>query len=406
MKGGTFMEHSVLSFLLDYLSDLQVQYILTERNDFSISFLDLGLRDNILKISDATPLSLMKELEDNTLYHITDCYNCNYSFFQFSGEQKYLFIGPYLLEEVTEPDIYRLMETLEIPLELFSQLQEYYHALPHVAEKHIFHTLLLRLYGTVCEIKEPRAIHIDLNDLEAEKNCMHQHRYQIANDPILNMQLLEKRYSIEDTLLDAVSHGNISKALSALDSISSLHIAPRSADPLRNTKNLMITFNTLLRRTAYASGVHPFYIDSISSNYARLIEQSHNMDELTAISPFMARSYCDLVEKRSMNSYSEPIRHILVTVDASLTTDLSLRRFANELFLNTSYLSALFKKEMGITLTDYVNKNRIAHAKKLLRSTTLSIQAIAAQSGISDIHYFTRLFRRETDMSPREWRNQ
>ncbi len=57
-----------------------------------------------------------------------------------------------------------------------------------------------------------------------------------------------------------------------------------------------------------------------------------------------------------------------------------------------------------MTLTDYVNKNRIAYARKLLKSTTLSIQDVAASSGIPDIHYFTRLFRRETGISPRAYR--
>ena len=65
-----------------------------------------------------------------------------------------------------------------------------------------------------------------------------------------------------------------------------------------------------------------------------------------------------------MSSYSDPIRQILVTIDASLTGDLSLKRFANELFLNTSYLSTLFKKEVGMTLTDYVNANRIRIRQK------------------------------------------
>lgn len=400
------MEHSVLSFLLDYLSDLQIQHILTERNDFSMSFLDLGLRDSILKLPGTVRTPVIKELEDGTLYHIIDYYHCNYSFFQFPDQQKFLFIGPYLLEEITKADICHLMDTLQIPSELFPELQEYYNALPYIAEKHFFHPLLLRLYGTVCEIADPRTLYIDLKDLETQTEFMRQHEYQVSDDPVLSMHFLEKRYSIEDMILDAVSHGNVTKALSAFDSLNSIRIPPRSADALRNIKNLTITFNTLLRRTAYTSGVHPFYIDAVSSNYARLIEQAHNMDEVSAISSFMIRSYCDLVEKRSMTSYSEPIRHILVTIDASLAADLSLKRFAGELFLNTSYLSALFKKEIGMTLTDYVNKSRIAYAKKLLRSTTLSIQDIATRAGISDIHYFTRLFRRETNMSPREWRNQ
>lgn len=76
------------------------------------------------------------------------------------------------------------------------------------------------------------------------------------------------------------------------------------------------------------------------------------------------------------------------------------------MFLSTSYLSTLFKKEVGQTLTDYVNKSRISASQKLLRSTTRPIQDIAVQCGIPDIHYFTRLFRRETGMTSKGYRNR
>ena len=167
---------------------------------------------------------------------------------------------------------------------------------------------------------------------------------------------------------------------------------------------MILSLNTLLRRTAYTAGVHPFYIDAISTNYARFIENAITIQNLDDVIPYLIRSYCELVTKRSTSNYSEPIRQILVTIDASPDSDLSLKRFANELFLNTSYLSSLFKKETGITLTDYVNQHRIDYAKRLLKSTALSIQTIASTVGISDIHYFTRLFRRIAGCSPREFR--
>lgn len=129
-----------------------------------------------------------------------------------------------------------------------------------------------------------------------------------------------------------------------------------------------------------------------------MIESIQSVEEINDLISYMVQSYCQLVEQRSMSSYSDPIRQILVTIDASLTGDLSLKRFASELFLNTSYLSTLFKKEVGMTLTDYVNANRIEYAKKLLRSTLLPVQDVAAACGIPDVHYFTRLFRRITGM--------
>lgn len=400
------MEHPILSFLLDYFSDIHIKCVLTEDTKITLSSLDLGLRDSILKLDVSAPSKAPFPSEPHTIYHIKDYYECNYSFFEFPDEKKFLFIGPYLIKDFKDTEIYGLMDSLHIPTELFPQLQDYYYALPLLAERTSFSALLQRLYGTIFSVSSPSTRYLDLKDLENQDTFLKKHQFFVPEDPVLSMHLLEDRYRIEDELLDAISHGNVSKALSLTGTMSLVRFIPRADNALRNGKNLMITFNTLLRRTAYEAGVHPFYIDAVSGNYARMIENCTSTDDINDITPYMIRSYCNLVEKRSMSSYSEPIRQILVTVDASLTADLSLKRFANDLFLNTSYLSSLFKKEVGMTLTDYVNKNRIEYAKKLLKSTQRSIQDIAASSGIPYIHYFTRLFRRETGMSPREWRNQ
>lgn len=400
------MEHPVLSFLLKYLTDTHINYLLTDGADIDLSSLDLGLRNSILKVMDTTPSDTISALHPHSIYHIIDYYECSYSFFQFPDKSQLLFIGPYLSRELTESDIRRLMNSLQIPEDLFLQLSDYYSGLPCLPEKNFFFSLLRHLYAFIFETSHPFSRFVDLRMLESQDAFLEKHEYQVPKDPILSMHMLEERYHIEDKLLDAVSRGNTAKALSVYETMGSIRFAARTTDELRNRKNFMLTFNSLLRRTAYEAGVHPFYIDAVSSNYASLLEQSSSIREITDITPYMIQSYCRLVEDRSMVSYSEPIRQILVTIDASLTGDLSLKRFANELFLNTSYLSNLFKKEVGVTLTDYVNKNRIEYAKKLLKSTTLSIQDIAVRSGISDIHYFTRLFRRETGMSPRDFRNQ
>lgn len=399
------MNQAILDFLCNYLSSINIPYYLTDDSHTSMADFDSGLRNTILKNINVKTSSSLENFDPHSLYHFTDYYHCNYSFFQIT-EELLLFIGPYLLKEICETDIKQLMAASEIPDTLFPQLLDYYNQLTLIQDKTIFLNLLRQVFGTICGNASPDVITFDLQTLENREAYLKNHQFVIPEDPILSMNILEKRYQGEDTLLDAVTQGNTAAALSIIDAMGNVRFSNVSGNKLRDYQNRMISFNTLLRRTAYTAGVHPFYIDVISCNYARLIENVTTEEEMNDIMPYMVRSYCDLIKKRSMALYSEPVRQILVTIDASIAGDLSLKRFANELFLNTSYLSSLFKKETGMTLTDYVNENRINTAKRLLKSTTLSIQAIAASVGIPDIHYFTRLFRRETGLSPREYRKK
>ena len=396
------MNQEIFDFACDCLSNMNIPFHVTDESS-KLPDLDLGLRKSILKNEVPSTVSSLEDFNTQALYHFSDFYNCNYSFFMLP-DHRFLFVGPYLFKDMSEADIRQLMLAANIPESLFSQLQDYYYGLPLVSDRTTFYSLLRQTYRKVCEVTTIVENTFDLRTLESREEYLKKHEFVVPDDPILSMTMLEKRYHGEDDFLEAVAQGNTSKALSIINQMGSTRISSRSNDEFRDRKNLTLALNTLLRRTAYNAGVHPYYIDVISANYARLIENAASFQELDDVIPYLVRSYCDLVEKRSTALYSEPVRQILVTIDASIDSDLSLKRFANELFLNTSYLSSLFKKETGMTLTDYVNHHRISYAKRLLKSTTLSIQAVAATVGISDIHYFTRLFRRETGLSPREFR--
>lgn len=107
----------------------------------------------------------------------------------------------------------------------------------------------------------------------------------------------------------------------------------------------------------------------------------------------------------SFLKYSVHIQEAISIIDSDLTADLSLKAVSSLLGINESYFSTLFRKETGKTFTDYVNAKRIEHAKKLLFSTSLQIQTIAQLCGILDVNYFTKLFRKYTDMAPSSFRN-
>ena len=89
-----------------------------------------------------------------------------------------------------------------------------------------------------------------------------------------------------------------------------------------------------------------------------------------------------------------------------LAGDLSLSAHAKALNVSPGYLSTLFKKETGVTLTEFVTRRRMEHAAALLRETKLPVSLIAQRCGIGDDNYFIRLFHRYTGFTPKQFRKE
>lgn len=83
--------------------------------------------------------------------------------------------------------------------------------------------------------------------------------------------------------------------------------------------------------------------------------------------------------------------------------DLSLKSVAEDLGYTMSYISRLFKKEMGINVIDYINHTRIEYAKLMLKNSKNRIGIVAKASGYSNAGYFTKVFKRVVQLSPAEY---
>lgn len=85
---------------------------------------------------------------------------------------------------------------------------------------------------------------------------------------------------------------------------------------------------------------------------------------------------------------------------------LSLTLIANHLNLSVSYLSNLFKKETGIKLSEYITSVRISEAREKFKDNRLSVNEIATLVGFNDIHYFYKKFKKETGLTPAQFRKK
>lgn len=396
-------------FVMRYLKKLCINTSLINIYENEAPKFDLGLREIIFKTDNYHIFFeyLTSAGKTNTIYQISDNYLCKYFALRLPNKPgTYLFIGPYSDQEITHESILNLADYYNFSPQVFSQLKYYYEQIPFIKEDENLLTLIITLGEYLWD---------DISNFSLEKIDPHSFEWAhpISSDKketkdgaYITMKSMEERYARENALMQAVSKGLIHEVEQYMPSSNHLVMEKRLNDPVRNVKNYSIILNTLLRKSAEQGKVHPIHLDALSSQFAKEIENITTPKKGIELQNNMVEKYCLLVKKHSINHYSLPIQKVITYIDTDLTADLSLSAQANLLNLSPNYLSFLFKKETGMTLTNYVNEKRIEYAVYLLSSTDMQIQNIAQHCGIPDVNYFTKIFKKVMNKTPSKFKEE
>lgn len=347
------------------------------------------------------------ELKDNTIYRVIDSFYCRYLFLKLPQSESAVFlVGPYTLQNITHDDLIQISEKINLPSDKIKSLEYQLSSVPFISDE----SYIFSIINTFCELLwggKDNFNFKDISDKVLSLSTFYPSNESLkTNDLEEDMKFLEERYKYENEIIDAIINGHIHKAELILSSFSSLSFEKRNSDQLRNLKNYCIITNTLFRKAAEKGGVHPFYINLVSSDIAEKIEQISSQNEVPKFILKTFKTYCKLVKDNSNTHYSPLIEKVIIIIESDLTTDLTLSKLAKKCNVSSGYLSAVFKKETNQTLTNFVNHRRIAEAKKLLNSTNLQIQTIAQHCGILDVPYFSKLFKKYVGVSPKQYKEK
>lgn len=217
---------------------------------------------------------------------------------------------------------------------------------------------------------------------------------------------VEKRYELIDRMLRGIRDGNEYQAIQALRERNMMKLPERLDDELTEWKYDLIQIKALVIQELRRAGVPDLLLDDTHIEFTRRIYRAADVEECRKLSEEMAARFCSLNHLRSVSSHSQLVQKIILTVDMDLSQTLTLQYFSENLSVNRSYLSNLFRKEMGMTITDYVTDRRIRAAADLLLTTQNPIKTVAKQVGITDVHYFSRIFKRKIGMPPSRYRTE
>lgn len=111
-------------------------------------------------------------------------------------------------------------------------------------------------------------------------------------------------------------------------------------------------------------------------------------------------------EPETGGRFSGVIRLATAYIDEHLLEDLTLARTAEQIHISVSHLSRLFLKETGQHFNEYVTAKKMLLARRLLRESNDKIYEVAEKLGYANPHYFSKLFKDDTGLTPLEFRNQ
>ncbi len=311
-----------------------------------------------------------------------------------------MMIGPYRAEELDK----KVAERLHLTANQTKELKEVLMMVPVVSDN-VMDLTLIPVISTIFD-KEKIEIHHFYEELPKIFLPDQELFYTKEMGVEEKMQHLQERYLEENEVLSAVSKGDATKAFEHLWKMGSKDVVQRFATSLRSQKNSLIIFNSLLRKAIERSGVHPYYIDEISTRFSNMIEMVMDEQEYFMMMKMLITEYSDYVLKYGGNHYSPLVQKIVNVVNAEISRPISLNDIANKTNMNASYLSSLFKRETGMTLTNFINQQKMRHACEYLKGTQLSIAQVSERVGIEDVNYFSRVFKKQLGVSPSEYRKQ
>lgn len=304
-------------------------------------------------------------------------------------------IGPVLFDSISRLEISQMLEQYQLPSNLYNDFLEFYNRIPLLPSRDFWISLLTPLFSEIFG-ENIRQEYFEFTEKFVDA-------FE-TKDSVFSLETVQARYEAERQLLSAVQAGDFDKAIACHQEFRKFKFTLRATDSLRSRKNLTLTLNTLLRKTIESTHVHPFYIDRMSSDFSVKIEKAVNESQLEALALQMLRKYCTMVKNYSTKNLSALVEKCVHQIHFHYTEPLSLEILAQANSVSTSYLSALFHKETGSTITAFINETRINRSILLLNTTNLSINEIASQCGFSDANYYTRTFKKIKGITPMMYR--
>lgn len=208
-----------------------------------------------------------------------------------------------------------------------------------------------------------------------------------------------------DALCDAVKNGSKEDLMRILYSTERGRSGKMSRRELQQKKYEAVSLVTLLSRAAIHGGLQEEVSFRISDAFCQRIDQVSDNALIQRLVVTMLTTYCDKVKEAKQGAkYSVLIQKCIRYILVHLHENISLDELSKHCCLCGRSLSIRFRKEVGMSIGDYIHSEKIQEAKYMLRHTGYPLSEISSFLNYPSQSYFTQVFKRHTGTTPQQFR--
>jgi AraC-like DNA-binding protein len=324
-----------------------------------------------------------------------------YSNDQFIGT---IAVGPVMNFRMTEETINGLFRDHNI-IVTKEEMVHYYNHLP-VLNNFDFINISMVLHYMIYQQKLELVDILQYNEiLEREKNDIEQPDIHITEQ--LQNNKVHTDISVERKILDCVKMGRkdeLRETFHAILKQGKLGILSKTSY-LRSQKNLGISIIALATRAAVEGGLFQEIAYNLSDLFIQKLEELNESKEVTKLTESALLEFAERVAHSKKYKYSKPINMCQNYIFTHLYEDITLTQLADLTSMNPNYLSVLFKKEVGISLRQYIHEVKVNEAKNLLTYTSYSSSDISSLLNFHDQSHFIKVFKKIEGVTPKQFKN-
>lgn len=337
--------------------------------------------------------------------YIFSCHaNLNHIVFPLINQKQFLgsiLAGPFLMDTPDTLLILDISKRYEIPTESLLELYEEINSIKIIAPATVTQISRLLYYLFSSLIADIKQLYITNQEKLYQQSKISEsiQMYKTSSAPSKYNYPYEK----EKDLITKVKTGNVQEAKGILNDLLG-YVLFSEGNSLDGVKSRAIELSSLLSRAAIEGGAATDSILKINNQFLRSLQHVTSLDLLCYRLQETVEVFMDSMFNSIPNKNNELIRRAITFISKNYASKITLNDVASYVHLNPSYFSTIFKHSCGSSFKEYLNMVRVEESKRLLANTDYSVIDIAIATGFEDQSYFSKVFKKYTGLTPKQFR--